>query len=124
MADKNKQRSKRSERRRKKVRDIIKGTAARPRLTVAKSLNNVFVQIIDDGKQTTLVSAASNSSDLMSQLTKKMNKTEIAKKVGEFIASKAKEKGIEAVVFDRNQNLFHGRVKAVADGAREAGLKF
>ena len=122
MADKNKQKTKRSDRRRKKVRDIIIGTAERPRLSVSKTLNNVFVQIIDDGKQATIVAAASNGSDLKD--SDKLNKTEMAKKVGELIASKAKEKGIEAVVFDRNQNRFHGRVKAVADGAREAGLKF
>lgn len=122
MADRNKQKTKRSVRRRKKVRDIIIGTADRPRLSVSRTLNNVFVQIIDDSKQATLVAAASNGSDFKD--SGKMNKTAVAKKVGELIASKAKEKGIEVVVFDRNQNLFHGRVKAVADGAREAGLKF
>lgn len=123
MADKNIVKAKKATRRRKRVRGKVSGTATRPRLTVAKSLNNVFVQIVDDENHNTLVSVATNSKDLKAELGKD-NKTDAAKKVGVKIAELAKEKGIESVVFDRNQNRYHGRVKAVADGAREGGLKF
>jgi large subunit ribosomal protein L18 len=124
MADKNIQKTKKATRRRRRVRGHIFGTANRPRLTVAKSLNNIFAQIIDDEKQVTLAAVASNGKVIKADLTDKMNKTEVAKKVGERMAQVALEKGIESVVFDRNRNRFQGRVKAVADGAREAGLKF
>ncbi len=124
MADKNILKAKKATRRRRRVRGHIFGTASRPRLTVAKSLNNVFAQIIDDEKQVTLAAVASNGKNIKSDITNKMNKTEVAKKVGERMAQVALEKGIETVVFDRNRNQFQGRVKAVADGAREAGLKF
>ena len=123
MADKNIVKQKQATRRRSRVRAKVIGTAERPRLTVAKSLNNMFVQIIDDEKMTTLVGLATNSKDVAKD-AKDKNKTEAAKIVGKKIAELAKEKGIEQVVFDRNQYRFHGRVKAVADGAREGGLKF
>lgn len=123
MADKNIVKQKQATRRRSRVRRKVVGTAERPRLTVAKSLNNMFVQIIDDEKMTTLVGLATNSKDVATE-AKEKNKTEAAKLVGKKIAEIAKEKGIEQVVFDRNQYRFHGRVKAVADGAREGGLKF
>ena len=121
MADKNITKQKQAFRRRMRVRNMISGTAERPRLTVAKSLKNVFVQIIDDEKGVTLVGLASNSPDFESA---KGNKSTIAKQVGQKVAEMAKSKGIEAVVFDRNRYRFHGRIKAVADGAREGGLKF
>ncbi len=124
MADKNILKAKKATRRRRRVRGQVFGTANRPRLTVAKSLNNIFAQIIDDEKQVTLAAVASNGKNIKPDVTGKMNKTEVAKKVGEKMAQVALEKGIEAVVFDRNRNRFQGRVKAVADGAREAGLKF
>ena len=123
MADKNIVKQKQATRRRSRVRGKVVGTAERPRLTVAKSLNNMFVQIIDDVTATTLVGLATNSKDVAAD-TRDKNKTEAAKLVGKKIAELAKEKGIEQVVFDRNQYRFHGRVKAVADGAREGGLKF
>lgn len=123
MADKNIVKAKKATRRRKRVRGKISGTAARPRLTVAKTLNNIFVQIVDDENHNTLVSAATNSKDIKAD-KEKVSKTDAAKKVGVKIAELAKEKGIESVVFDRNQNKYHGRIKAVADGAREGGLKF
>ena len=123
MADKNIVKAKKAIRRRKRVRSKVSGTAARPRLTVAKSLKNIFVQVVDDENHNTLVSAASNSKDIKAE-NEKVTKTEVAKKVGIKIAQLAKEKGIETVVFDRNQNRYHGRIKAVADGAREGGLKF
>ncbi|MFZ1684404.1 MAG: 50S ribosomal protein L18 [Candidatus Zixiibacteriota bacterium] len=120
MADKNIKKAVKAERRRKRVRGTVIGTADRPRLTVAKSLKNVFVQIIDDEKHSTLVGLSTNSKELGGKGTK----TDLAKAVGKKIAELAKAKGIESVVFDRNQYRFHGRVKAVADGAREGGLKF
>ena len=124
MADKNILRAKRALRRRRKVRGIVVGTAERPRLTVSKSLNNIFAQIIDDEKKVTIIAAASNSQNVASHLKDDMSKTKVAIKVGEIIASEAKEKGIEVVVFDRNKHRYQGRVKALADGARKSGLKF
>ena len=123
MADKNIVKAKKATRRRKRVRGKISGTAARPRLTVAKTLNNIFVQIVDDENHNTLVSAATNCKDIKAD-KEKVSKTDAAKKVGVKIAELAKEKGIESVVFDRNQIKYHGRIKAVADGAREGGLTF
>ncbi|MFQ5498248.1 MAG: 50S ribosomal protein L18 [Candidatus Zixiibacteriota bacterium] len=124
MADKNIKRQARADRRRRRIRGKVSGTSSCPRLTVAKSLKNTFVQIIDDEKRITLAAAASNAKDVASKATKEMTKTQIAKEVGKCIAEAAKSKGIEKVVFDRNTNRYHGRIKAVADGAREAGLKF
>jgi len=124
MADKNIMKAKRALRRRHKVRGIVVGTAERPRLTVSKSLNNIFAQVIDDEKKVTIVAAASNSKNVASHLKDDMNKIKIAEKVGEIIALEAKGKGIEVVVFDRNEHRYHGRIKAVADGARKNGLKF
>ena len=124
MATKQIVKNRRAIRRRRRVRGKVSGTAQIPRLTVAKSLKNVFVQIVDDENSVTLASAASNSKAVRDQLTDDQTKTDVAKKVGEVIASLAKEKGIEKVVFDRNVNRFHGRVKAVATGAREGGLTF
>jgi large subunit ribosomal protein L18 len=124
MADKNIVKVKRSQRRRHRVRGRVSGTAEQPRLSVAKSLKNVTAQIIDDEKMETLVGVASDSKAVKAGLKKGATKTEVARKVGGVIAQLAKEKGIENVVFDRNCCRFHGRVKAVADGAREGGLKF
>ena len=100
-----------------RVRNKISGTAARPRMSVFRSNKQIYVQVIDDEAQKTLVAASSLGFE-------KMNKSEQAAKVGELIAKKAIEAGISAVVFDRNGYLYHGRVKAVADAARNAGLKF
>jgi large subunit ribosomal protein L18 len=124
MSDKNLVKQKRAERRRKRVRGKIVGTAEKPRLTVAKSLKNVFVQIIDDENGVTLIGLATNSKDMAGVIEASDNKTAAARKVGVKIAEKAKAGGIETVVFDRNQSRFHGRIKAVAEGAREGGLKF
>ncbi|HPC11595.1 MAG TPA: 50S ribosomal protein L18 [candidate division Zixibacteria bacterium] len=124
MAGKSVKKFKRAERRRQRVRGKLSGTSACPRLTVAKSLKNVFVQIVDDVHAVTLAAAASNSKNVLSELKPEMTKSEVARKVGEVIAREAKAKGIEAVVFDRNRFRFHGRVKAVAEGARSGGLKF
>lgn len=100
-----------------RIRGKISGTAARPRMTVFRSNKQIYVQLVDDAKGETLASASSKGIE-------EGNKTEIAAKVGNAIAQKAKEKGIETVVFDRNGYLFHGRVKSLADAAREGGLKF
>ena len=100
-----------------RMRNRFSGTAERPRLCVFRSNNHMYAQIIDDDAQKTLASASSLGLE-------KMNKSEQAAKVGQLIAEKAQAAGISAVVFDRNGYLYHGRVKAVADAAREAGLKF
>ena len=106
---------------RRRIRKISSGTAERPRLAVFRSNTGIYAQIIDDVAGTTLVSASSRDKVLAKA---KGTKTEVANLVGKAIAEKAKEAGIEAVAFDRGGNLYHGRVKSLADGAREAGLKF
>lgn len=111
-------------RRKMRVRTKISGTSIRPRLTVFKSLRHMTAQIIDDEKSVTLCGVSTNSKALEGTLKEKSNKTAQAKLIGQKIAELAKAKGIEQVVFDRNRNRYHGRVKAVADGAREGGLKF
>ena len=124
MADKNIVKNKKAEKRRRRVRSKVQGTPSIPRLTVCKSLKNVFVQIIDDVNRVTLAGAATNSKSVIPELEDGMNKTQKAHKVGELVAKMAKEKGIENVVFDRNVSGYTGRVKAVADGARDGCLKF
>ncbi len=104
-----------------RIRKNINGTESRPRLDVFRSNKNIFAQIIDDVKGTTLVSASSIDKEL--KLENGSN-VEAAKKVGALVAERAKKLNIESVVFDRGGYLFHGRVKALADAAREAGLKF
>ena len=94
------------------------------RLVVSKSLKNINAQIVDDHSMKTLVSSSSLDKDLQSKIKKAKNKTEISAIIGSTIASKAIKNKIKDVVFDRNGNRYHGRVKAVADAAREAGLKF
>ncbi|MEG2003208.1 MAG: 50S ribosomal protein L18 [Clostridia bacterium] len=106
--------------RHKRVRAKVTGTGARPRLCVYRSNDNIYVQIIDDTIGTTLVSASSTEKEFG---TSGGNK-EAAKKVGELVAKRAIDKGITEVVFDRGGYLYHGRVMELANGAREAGLKF
>lgn len=124
MADKNIVKNKKAERRRRRVRAKIKGSAAIPRLTVSKSAQNTFAQLIDDQKRTTIVSAATNASAVKDKLKKDLSKVDAAKLVGEEIAKIAGKKGIKKIVFDRNKYIYHGRIKAVAEGARSGGLKF
>jgi large subunit ribosomal protein L18 len=124
MADKNIIKNQQADRRKSRVRKKVLGTAERPRFTVRKSLRNVFAQIIDDEKMTTLIGLSSDSKEMQSVISDKDNKSAAAKKVGLKLAEMAKAKGIELVVFDRNRFRYHGRIKAVADGAREGGLKF
>ncbi|MDD3613809.1 MAG: 50S ribosomal protein L18 [Caldicoprobacterales bacterium] len=106
-----------------RVRTKVTGTAERPRLNVYRSLNHIYVQIIDDVNGTTLTSASSLDPDLK-QAAGNKTKKEVAKLVGEAAAKKALEKGIKQVVFDRGGYIYHGRVLEVAAGAREAGLEF
>lgn len=106
--------------RRKRVRSKVKGTTEMPRLSVYRSLNNIYAQIIDDTKAVTLLSA----STLNEEVKTKASNIESAKEVGTLIAKRAIENKIEKVVFDRNGYLYHGKIKALAEAAREAGLKF
>lgn len=111
----------RRERIRKRIRKVSFGTAERPRLSVFRSNKDIYAQLIDDNKGITLVAASSRDKELSKA---KGTKTEIAKLVGKAVAEKAMKSGIEAIAFDRGGNLYHGRVKSLAEGAREAGLKF
>jgi len=104
-----------------RVKQIISGTAERPRLSVFRSNKQVYAQLIDDNNATTLVAASSNEKEIASAEGKKSEK---AAMVGKLIAKKALDAGYEKVVFDRSGYLYHGRVKQLADAAREGGLKF
>ena len=106
-----------------RIRKNISGSEQRPRLCVYRSLNHIYTQLIDDGKGVTLVACSTVEKDVAKKIAKK-NKVEQAKIVGELIAKKALKEGITEVVFDRGGYLYTGRIQAVADGAREAGLKF
>jgi large subunit ribosomal protein L18 len=102
-----------------RVRKNVVGTAGRPRLVVSRSARHVFVQVVDDSVGKTVASASTMEADVR---TIEGDKTAKAKKVGELVAERAKAAGVEAVVFDRGGNKYHGRVAAIADGAREGGL--
>lgn len=115
----NKQKRIKRQIRHNRVRSVVFGSATRPRLSVFRSSQHIYGQLIDDSTGKTLVSAAS-----LEIKGAKLKKSEIAKEVGKLIAKKALEKKIEAVVYDRGGFEYHGRVKALAEGAREAGLKF
>lgn len=119
MIDKNAER----QRRHARVRKKISGTAQTPRLNVYRSLNHIYVQIIDDVKGVTLCSSSTMEKSVKAAI-KDMTKTDAAKVVGKTAAEKALKLGIKEVVFDRGGYLYTGRVQAVADGAREAGLNF
>lgn len=108
--------------RHERIREKLRGSAARPRLSVYRSLAHIHAQLIDDDSGRTM--AAASSLEFRAEKAERHKKSETATKVGELIARRAKEKGIDAVVFDRGGSLYHGRVKAFADGARKAGLKF
>ncbi len=110
-------------RRHQRIRAKISGTAERPRLNVFRSLEHIYVQVIDDVAGRTLASASTLDKSLESELSGK-NKREQATAVGKVIAQRAKDAGISQVIFDRGGYLYHGRVKALADGAREGGLEF
>ncbi len=121
--DKNRVRKQRHNR----MRYTLKGTSTKPRLCVYRSLNHIYAQIIDDsqndGMGNTLVSASSNEKSIAPEIAN-AKKTEVAKVVGKTIADRAKQKGIKSIVFDRSGYVYKGRIAAVAEGAREAGLEF
>ena len=107
-----------------RVRNRVQGTTERPRLAVYKSLRYVYAQVIDDQNGTTLAQANSREADIQSGLEASTGGIEAAKAVGKLLAERAKDKGVEQVVFDRGGYIYHGKVKAVAEAAREAGLQF
>lgn len=104
-----------------RIRKKVNGTAATPRLSVFRSNTDIYAQLIDDASGTTIAAASSKQKDIAAQKAPKVSKS---KMVGEAIAKKAVELGVKKVVFDRSGYVYHGRVKAVADGAREGGLDF
>ncbi len=104
----------------KRIRSRVSGTTERPRLAIFRSVSHIYAQVIDDGVGHTLVAAASTEKALLG----KGGNVEGAKLIGKTVAERAKEKGIKRVVFDRGGYLYHGRIKALADAAREAGLEF
>ena len=106
-----------------RIRKRISGTADSPRLAVYRSLNHMYAQLVDDTRGVTLVSASTLDGSVKADIDNSGN-IDAAKKVGELLAKRALDKGIRSVVFDRGGNIYHGRIKAVADGAREAGLEF
>jgi large subunit ribosomal protein L18 len=111
------------ERRKASIRKKVSGTPERPRLSVFRSAKHVYAQVVDDVAHKTLVTVSTLDEKVKGELTG-LKKTDRAKKIGAAIAERCKEKGIDKVVFDRNGYIYHGRVKALADAAREAGLKF
>ena len=115
---------KRKARRKRSIKSKIRGTASVPRLTVFKSLTNIFVQVIDDTSSKTLVSASTIDAGVKEQLKSDMNKTQMSEVVGKVIAERALAADIKKVRFDRNGNIYTGRVKALANSAREGGLQF
>jgi len=106
-----------------KIRNKIQGTPERPRLNIYRSAKHIYAQVIDDATGTTLVSASTADKELKDKVAE-LTKTDAAKLVGQAVGERAKEKGINTVVFDRGGYLYHGRIKILADGARESGLEF
>ena len=105
----------------RRIRKVVTGTAERPRMSIFRSNKEIYAQLVDDDSGKTILSASSREKSIAS---KKVAKIEQAELVGKLVAEKAQKEGIKAVSFDRNGYLYHGRVKAIADGAREGGLKF
>ncbi|HEY6322966.1 MAG TPA: 50S ribosomal protein L18 [Thermoanaerobaculia bacterium] len=119
-----KQKRERRERAHLRVRARVQGTGERPRLSVYKSLRYIYAQVIDDVRGVTLAAAGSADPAVRGQLSKSTASQEAAKLVGALVAERARERGIEKVVFDRGGYIYHGNVKALADAAREKGLQF
>jgi len=111
------------DRRKAHIRKKVNGTAERPRLSIFRSAKHMYAQIVDDAAHQTILAVSTLDEKIMAEL-KGLKKTERAKKIGTAIAERCKAKGIDKVVFDRNGFIYHGRVSALADAAREAGLKF
>ncbi len=124
MADKNKQKAVRLQRRKFSVSNSIFGTAERPRLSVFRSDKHIYAQIINDYTGQTLAAAASTSAELRGAELKNGGNISAAKKIGTIIAERAKAAGVTKVAFDRGGRKYHGRIKALADAAREGGLSF
>lgn len=124
MADKNIVKQQTRARRRKHIQKKIRGTVDRPRLVVFRSNKEIYGQIVDDINHVTLVAASTKSKEIAGDIGKAKSKVEKAKLVGKLISDVAKSKNISKVVFDRAGYLYHGRVKAFAEGAREGGLEF
>lgn len=116
-------RKQQTQKRHRRLRRQLNGTAERPRLAVFRSNNHIYAQVIDDGAQSTLCSASTVDKELRPSLTTAAT-CDASVAVGQLVAKRALAKGISQVVFDRGGNLYHGRVKALADAAREAGLQF
>ncbi len=116
--------AKRKLRRKARIRGKIYGTPDRLRLTVFRSLNHIYAQIIDDLSGKTLIAASSNDKDVRGLIKPEMKKTEVSKLVGEVLSKKALAANVKKVAFDRNGYIYHGRIKALADSARQAGLEF
>ena len=124
MKDKNVAKRKARERRRKSIRRSVSGTPEMPRLTVYRSLKHIYAQLVDDVNRRSLLAASSLSPEIQRKRGTLNGKCAVAREVGLLVAERAKEAKITRVVFDRAGFLYHGRVKAVADGAREGGLEF
>lgn len=114
----------RRERIKRRMRDKIRGTSERPRITIYKSLRAIYANLVDDVTGHTILGVSSLSKQIRSEVQKAKGKVEVARIVGKTLGKEAKKRSIEQVVFDRSGYLYHGRVKAFAEGAREAGLKF
>ena len=117
-------RKQQTQKRHKRLRRNLSGTSDRPRLAIFRSNNHIYAQVIDDQAQNTLCAASTLDKDLRATLKTGGNNCDASTAVGELVAKRALEKGIQQVVFDRGGNLYHGRVKALANAAREAGLQF
>jgi len=117
-------RKQQTQKRHKRLRRHLIGTAERPRLAVFRSNNHIYAQVIDDSSQSTLCAASTLDKDLRSELKADASSCVASTAVGGLVAKRALAKGIQQVVFDRGGNLYHGRVKALAEAAREAGLEF
>ena len=117
-------RKQQTQKRHRRLRRHITGTSNRPRLAVFRSNNHIYAQVIDDAAQSTLCSASTVDKELRAGLKSPAGSCDASVAVGELVAKRAIAKGIQQVVFDRGGNLYHGRIKALADAAREAGLQF
>lgn len=116
--------AKRLNRRKMSIRHRIFGTSERLRMTISKSSSHIYVQIVNDTEGKTLVSASTLDKEIKGMITAEMTKMDLSKLVGKVVAQRAIQNNIKKIAFDRNGNIYHGRVKALADSAREAGLEF
>ncbi|RJP75826.1 MAG: 50S ribosomal protein L18 [Candidatus Zixiibacteriota bacterium] len=122
MKSKNEVKTAKRLRRKKHIQKVVRGTAERPRLVVYRSLNEIYAQLVDDQTGRVITGLSSRTPTLKADMESAQGKVNQSRAVGKALAASAREKGIEKVVFDRNGYLYHGRIKAVAEGAREGGL--